>query len=326
MFKDVIGLSGLKQILKSFLKTNNHLSNFIFIGARGCGKSTMALSFAKSIFCFNHSGGGESCGSCESCLMFERGQHPDFILVKPTSATIKISQIQTLQNKILSAPALSSKRVVFIKNADKLGLEAANAFLKTFEEAHHRCFIILSISTQKNLLPTLLSRGVKIYFPILTDHQISDILKIKFNWEQSQINQYQFIFKQGIRKDWIENWDEFSALRDEVIKILLDLPKSDFSKVLFAITNWANKNQTLLVIEILMSWFRDVIVINHSQKGYLINQDYLLPLKESFWCKIDFLNIYDLLLMLRQSERAIHFQANKNLSLISTFIRLKELS
>ena len=54
---------------------------YIFAGVEGIGKFKTAREWAKMLLCKNpaaEDGFADSCSSCQSCLMFEAGSHPDF--------------------------------------------------------------------------------------------------------------------------------------------------------------------------------------------------------------------------------------------------------
>ncbi|MDD5547521.1 MAG: AAA family ATPase [Candidatus Pacebacteria bacterium] len=73
-------------------------------------------------------------------------------------------------------PALSSKRMAIIDEADKLTPEAQNAILKIAEEPPMGALIILITSQPANLLPPLLSRLQKIYFSRTSEEEIAKFL------------------------------------------------------------------------------------------------------------------------------------------------------
>jgi hypothetical protein len=65
---------------------------------------------------------------------------------------------QTLSKLSLKAHSASPGRVVLIKDAHRLGLEAQNAMLKTLEEPGVATYFIFTIPDTKSIMPTILSR------------------------------------------------------------------------------------------------------------------------------------------------------------------------
>jgi len=64
---------------------------------------------------------------------------------------------------MIFTPYSESVQVALIFNADKLTEEAQNSFLKTLEESSNNTAYILTTSNEKNLLPTIISRSLKVY-------------------------------------------------------------------------------------------------------------------------------------------------------------------
>jgi len=81
-------------------------------------------------------------------------------IVSEDKKSIGIDQIRSIE-KYLSLKVISKKkinRVVIIKSAEKLSLDAQNALLKTLEEPPKGSLLVLSVSNAMNLLPTVKSR------------------------------------------------------------------------------------------------------------------------------------------------------------------------
>ncbi len=94
-------------------------------------------------------------------------EHPDFYLVRPQSKSrrITIEQIRTLEKSLYLKPFKAPCKVAFIMAAERMCLgqaEPANAFLKTLEEPPSATFLILGTTRPSMLLPTILSRCLRL--------------------------------------------------------------------------------------------------------------------------------------------------------------------
>lgn len=90
----------------------------------------------------------------------------EFLAVSPDEkGTIGIEEIRNLKYFLWQKPITSLRRIVIIKNAQALTVEAQNAALKIVEEPPERGLIIFLAKTAEDLLPTLNSRLQKIFFP-----------------------------------------------------------------------------------------------------------------------------------------------------------------
>lgn len=83
-----------------------------------------------------------------------------------------IDAMRELKSFLWQKPAISSKRMAIVNNAENLTLQAQNAILKIAEEPPESVMIILIVNQLENLLPPLLSRMQKIHFGRLSNSEI----------------------------------------------------------------------------------------------------------------------------------------------------------
>ncbi|CAA3705020.1 hypothetical protein [Candidatus Portiera aleyrodidarum] len=98
-----------------------------------------------------------SCGSCNQCLMWINGYHPNV-----SNLSINIDSIRIINNFIETTPQYDGYRIIFIKNASNMTIEATNALLKNIEEPGE--FVLFILTSNLLLLPTITSRCCKIFF------------------------------------------------------------------------------------------------------------------------------------------------------------------
>ena len=173
-FNNIIGNNKVKDSLVKSLKNNTVLHSYMFIGEQGIGKKLIANQFSKMVLCENFD--EEECGKCKSCIEFESGNNPDFVYIEPDGKVIKIEQIREMQTKVIEKPVNSKKKIYLIDNADLMTKEAQNSLLKTLEEPPEYIVIILIVSNENKILPTIKSRCMRIYFEKIDDEEIKKIL------------------------------------------------------------------------------------------------------------------------------------------------------
>ncbi len=151
-------------------------NGLLFTGAPGTGKSKAAHFLAKACNCTR--GKGRPCDSCASCKKLNADMHPDYIRVdlEEGKKAISIAQIREMGRMISSRPNEAQFRVVHIKNADQMNIQAQNGLLKVLEEPPEQTFFILSATTTQALLPTILSRCRKISFRPASAKQVCRFL------------------------------------------------------------------------------------------------------------------------------------------------------
>lgn len=139
----------------------------IFHGPEGTGKWSTAISYIKTFLCEV----GTGCGTCSGCRMFQKNEHPDYIVFPSTRVQIGKPEnpdaftIRWLQQTRLQyAPFRSSIRFVLFPRADLILPEAETALLKTLEEPPDHTRFIFLVSDLSLLKDTIISRGMPIPF------------------------------------------------------------------------------------------------------------------------------------------------------------------
>ena len=91
-------------------------------------------------------------------------QDPDFHVIEPGSKSrrILIEQVRELEEAIHRTPEKGSRKVAVIRDADRLMVQAANAFLKTLEEPTEGSLLLLTTQLPEALLETIRSRCIAV--------------------------------------------------------------------------------------------------------------------------------------------------------------------
>jgi DNA polymerase-3 subunit delta' len=140
----------------------------LLYGASERALDEASLALAASLLCPGDAVGG-GCrpvgpvpaadeGACQSCRRALHGFHPDLFPVEPEGVQIRVDRVREAIAFAAGRPYESAKRVVRIRRAELLGLEAANALLKSLEEPGAHVHWILTTSRPESLLATIRSR------------------------------------------------------------------------------------------------------------------------------------------------------------------------
>ncbi|PJG58850.1 DNA polymerase III subunit delta' [Aeromonas cavernicola] len=130
---------------------------WLLLGDPGLGKEQLADKLACLHLC-QQPQGGEPCGHCHSCQLFDKGHHPDLGVISRESKTIGVEAIRDICHRLQRSAQLGHGKVVIISGAERMTESAANALLKTLEEPAGDSLLILIASQVSHLLPTILSR------------------------------------------------------------------------------------------------------------------------------------------------------------------------
>jgi len=133
---------------------------YLFAGPAGVGRRSLALRFAQALNCRHASADGLPCGTCHDCQQIERMQHPDLMLVQAESqgGVLKVDQVREARRVLTLKPYQSAYRIVLFLRFQEANDSAANALLKTLEEAPSHAVLILTADSPEQLLPTIVSR------------------------------------------------------------------------------------------------------------------------------------------------------------------------
>ena len=123
-----------------------------------------------------------------ACRKVAAGNHPDLHLVEPEGAgeQIRIAQVQQLISELALTAMEGRFRVAVITAAHRLNLDAQNALLKTLEEPGPATCLVLCADDTAALLPTVLSRAVRLRMAPLAIETLAQLLVAEGWAEASQ--------------------------------------------------------------------------------------------------------------------------------------------
>jgi DNA polymerase-3 subunit delta' len=169
------------ELLQRSLERGRLAHAYLFTGHHIEELEALARTLAKTLNC-RPDGGGEdllfaaapkktgvatdSCDECLNCRKVEHGNHADVHWVRPESKSriITVEQMRELMQEINLKPTEAEYKVAVIVGADRLNVQAANAFLKTLEEPPAKSVLILLTTEPSRILETILSRCLRLNF------------------------------------------------------------------------------------------------------------------------------------------------------------------
>ena len=157
---DVWGHEWAEALLKKHIAGGLTRHAYLFTGAPGIGRRTLALAFVKALYCQNPPEPGEFCGSCRNCKQLDRLQHTDLFIGQSAGPgeTLKIDTVREIQHNLNMQPYAAPWRTALFLRFEEANLNAQNALLKTLEEPTPLSKLLLTASNENALLPTISSR------------------------------------------------------------------------------------------------------------------------------------------------------------------------
>ena len=282
MWDEVLGHQQNKEFLQKLLKPGSRPHALLFYGMGGIGKKMLALHFAKTFLC--KSTAKKPCGICESCRLMDIENnsfaHPDFYLLTAEEAgkDIKIEQVKEMAKQAAFAPVLSEHKVCIIDDAGQMTAEAANSLLKLLEEPPPGWLFILITQQAERLLPTVLSRVVRLRFDAPDSSAVQQILKKHGVTENTAVLSALAGGSPGRALSY-KKADIF-AIRREALDLLKKLPlQNPFGYI--AALGWGEKYDraaALLLTEQFIYLLRDVLLLQSGAGGQVYNTDIMAGL------------------------------------------------
>jgi DNA polymerase-3 subunit delta' len=158
------------QLLQRSLARGRLGHAYLFAGDSLDELELLARTLAKALNCQNpvktNNVATDCCDECLSCRKIESGTHADIHWARPESKSriITVEQMRGLMQQIQLKPTEAGYKISIIVAADRLNVQAANAFLKTLEEPPAKSILILLSTEPQRILETILSRCLRLNF------------------------------------------------------------------------------------------------------------------------------------------------------------------
>lgn len=300
-FKDILGNSLAKNILKKALQKDKVPNSLLFCGPEGVGKKDMALELAKALNCEKKR--VDACEECEPCRAINKGNFPDVMVISPEGNVIKIDQMRLVKQLSYLKPMRGKRRVFIVFEAEKMNEEAANSLLKILEEPPFFSHIILVTHNPYVILLTIKSRCQILNFLPISKEDIEKIL-VEKGYEEEKAKIISLLVRGNLKQALSMEWNEVQMKRTQAWHLFLSLLKRE--KAALFLRNYTSLARTLAkeelgqILEILSSFLRDFILLKgDGDLRYLMNPDYkeeiekaakLLSLEESmdYLAKVDY--------------------------------------
>jgi DNA polymerase-3 subunit delta' len=178
----------------------------------------------------------------------------------PGAQEILIEHIRSLRREFRLTSYSGGWRIVIISQADKLRIEAANAFLKLLEEPPKNVMFILTSTRESRLLPTIISRCQILRFPPLSEEEIAKELAGRLNVDADKAHSAARLaggsWREAVR--WAK--EDPAGEMAKAVDLLRQLVKGDPGTLDVLADNTAQSSagefDNLLVL--LSKWIRDV--------------------------------------------------------------------
>jgi DNA polymerase-3 subunit delta' len=215
LFKEIIGQGAIKERLIRSVKEARISHAQLFLGPEGSGSLAIAVAYAQFISCKNKSE-NDSCGTCSSCVKYNKLVHPDLHFVYPIAlskdvrtstnvaaewrnalldnpyitlfnwfeqlgaenkqAVIGVDESAEILSKLSLTTYEAEYKIMIIWQAEKMNPAAANKLLKILEEPPDKTLFLLVCESEDQLLRTIVSRTQLIKITKISDQDLIQAL------------------------------------------------------------------------------------------------------------------------------------------------------
>jgi DNA polymerase-3 subunit delta' len=275
---DLLGHEWAEKLLRSHIANEDARHAYLFTGAPGIGRRSLALKFASALNCTQPPSPGESCGACRSCRLTSTMQLPDLSLVSAEGegAIIKVGQVRELERVLALTPFEAKYRIALLLNFQLANANAQNALLKTLEEAPAKVVLLLTADSTDSLLPTISSRCEILRLRPVAVETLEQALITRWQLPAEEARLYAHLADgrpglarrmacepamQDKRRGWLE---EFVRL----------LPLNRRERFASAETLARNRDQLRLILQVWVSFARDIFLTTNGMSEKVVNLDY----------------------------------------------------
>ena len=280
---NMIGHEWAVNMLKKHIIHGTTRHAYLFSGPPGLGRRTLALRFAQALNCPTPLEAGVPCGTCRDCRQIESMRHADLTIVQSDSegGILKVDQIREARKTLILKPYMSKYRVALFLRFHEANDNAANALLKTLEEAPSYAVLVLTADTPEQLLPTILSRCEILRLkPLRVDDVQRELESRGLETGRAKLIAHISGGRMGYAIRLIEN-DSLLEWREERLDDLLKLlPASRVEKFAYADKLARDKDSMRQTITFWLSYWRDVMLRTAQAETPLVNVDRNLEIED----------------------------------------------
>jgi DNA polymerase III subunit delta' len=215
LFSEIIGQQAAKDRLLRSVSDGRISHAQLFLGPQGSGSLALAVAYAQFISCTNRQP-SDSCGTCSSCVKYNKLIHPDLHFVYPVAlskdvrvstdvavkwretfldnpyitlynwfenldaenkqAVIGVEESAEILRKLSLTTYEAEYKIMIIWQAEKMNQSSANKLLKILEEPPDKTLFLLVCENEDQLLRTIVSRTQLIKIPKITDKDLMSAL------------------------------------------------------------------------------------------------------------------------------------------------------
>ncbi len=300
--------------------------------------------------------GDDACGECAACHKTALLIHPDLKFLFPLSgeekllndtiattlqtmrddplftfqyekaASIRLGATRELQRELAFRTYEASRRVVVIRDCDRMREDQYSSLLKSIEEPGASTIWVLTTSRLARVPSTIRSRCQRVRFAPLAETRIREFLMEQVEIDEPSARMLAALSAGSLARALVLREEDPVALRNQALAMLEPALRGDM-KALWAAAQSAsrfgkNGRESLRrTIEFQQLWLRDLLRARYGAgRDMLVNRDQEATLRAAA-ATIDATEVRRRLMVLEEALRAIDGNVSADLALFSTLAR-----
>ncbi len=276
---DLLGHTWAETLLRKHIANNEARHAYLFTGAPGVGRRSLALAFANALNCTQPPQAGDYCGACRVCKHTARMQLPDLSIVAPESegGIIKVAQVRELQHTLSLTPYEAKYRVALLLNFQLANASAQNALLKTLEEAPGKVILLLTADAADSLLPTIASRCEILRLRPVAVETLEEALIKRWQLPPEKARLYAHLSsgRPGMALQMAADPDLLQKRAAWVEELLRLLPANRRERFTASETLARSRDQLRLMLQVWLSFSRDLLLAASGSGEKVVNLDHM---------------------------------------------------
>jgi DNA polymerase-3 subunit delta' len=292
---ELLGQPAAASFLRGVVAGGRYANAYLLYGPMGVGKGTAALAFARALLCEGRDhAGDDACGACPACLKSAGLLHPDLKFLFPVSgeereldqtvaetleqlrhdplfvfsydkpASIRLSLTRELLRELAYRPFEAARRVVVVRDADRMREDQYSALLKSLEEPGDLTVWVLTSSRPWRLPATIRSRCQAVRFAPLPEDRLRTFLEREAGLSRNEARLLAALAAGSLSRALMLRESEPLKLRDEALSLLEPALRGDASGLWRAAQAFmgygrAGRERLRRMIEFHALWLRDLL-------------------------------------------------------------------
>ncbi len=249
---------------------------YLFCGPPGLGRRTLALRLAQALNCETPIRAGIPCRACRDCKQIEAMRHPDMNVIQAETEgrILKVDQVREVQHALSLKPYQAKYRIALFLRFQEANDNAANALLKTLEEAPSYAVLLLTADNPEQLLPTIVSRCEILRLRPLPIAAIeADLIEQGVDAERARLLAHISGGRPGYARKLVEDGSLLEKREERLDDLQILLPAARVEKFSYADKLAKDKDSMRQTILIWLSYWRDVMLRAAQAETPLVNID-----------------------------------------------------